>query len=65
MIYFPKKITNYDELIEEIKLGHTWPVDLTNGSLTNNKDFCIIPSDNELERYWKNNKILKSKNSLE
>ena len=63
--YFPKKITNYDELIEEIKLGHTWPVDLTNGSLTNNKDFCIIPSDNELERYWNNIKSIKSKNSLE
>ncbi|PZC40214.1 MAG: putative metal-dependent phosphoesterase TrpH, contains PHP domain [Chloroflexi bacterium] len=63
--YFPTKIHNYEMLIEEIKLGHTWPVDLTKGSLTNYKDFCIIPSDAELNKLWQNIKIKKSKINLE
>ena len=50
--YFPKNVSTYEELIKEIKQGHTWPVDLTNGSLTNYKDFCIIPNDDELTRIW-------------
>tara|TARA_Y100001970_G_scaffold119241_1_gene147877 strand:- start:27946 stop:28716 length:771 start_codon:yes stop_codon:yes gene_type:complete len=50
--YFPKNISTYEELIKEIQQGHTWPVDLTNGSLTNYKDFCIIPNDDELVKIW-------------
>ena len=57
--YFPKNISTYEELIEEIQLGHTWPVDLTNGSLTNYKDFCIIPSDDELTKIWSEIKITR------
>ena len=43
--YFERDITNERELIEEIRAGRCWAVDLTKGTLTANADHYSVPND--------------------
>lgn len=48
--YFERDIRNERELIEEIRAGRCWAVDLTNGSLTENAAHHSVPDD--LDARW-------------
>jgi len=43
--YFERDITNERELIEEIRAGRCWAVDLTKGTLTADADHHSVPND--------------------